>query len=234
MTLKKADYAIFSKFNFKRKPIAVKYSINNPTKMKPTNKLQALCELINEAQTGPPFCMFKTPGANRRIYDYVPHFAKDAVKYITCATVDKMTFEPDLLIFTTDVPQAEILLRASSFHDGKMWHSQGSTCLACAWIFAHPYLNGRMNYTVSGLGYSMKARQALPEGHIIIVFPFDQISSLVENLNDMEWEPDFFRMGRDGFIEAAQTREKELTRQLSLDYVQTTKPLKRRKNSLQK
>jgi uncharacterized protein (DUF169 family) len=137
-----------------------------------------------------------------------------------------MNFEPDLLIFTASVTQAEIILRASSFTDGKMWHAKGTTCLACAWIFAHPYLSGEMNYTISGLGYSMKARRALPEGLIIITFPFDAISPLIENLNDMEWEPYWFNLGRDGFIKEVQKREKELIEGLSLKYVQTTKSLK--------
>jgi uncharacterized protein (DUF169 family) len=259
--MKKSDYAIFNKFNFERKPAGVKYSLGKPEGIKPTDKLVALCELINEAQTGRPFSitaeniqcggavlglqeyppmmysgqlgpmfsMFKNPGANRRIYDYVPHMPKDSVKYISCAPLDRMTFEPDLLIFTTNVTQAEILLRASSFSDGKMWHAKGSTCLACAWIFTHPYLSGEINYTISGLGFSMKARKALPEGLIIITFPFNAISPLIENLNNMEWEPYWFNLGREGFIEEVQKREKELTKQLSMGFVQTTKSLKSKK-----
>ncbi len=181
--------------------------------------------VMYSGQLGPMFSMFKTPGANRRIYDYVPHMAKDSVKYISCAQIDQMNFEPDLLIFTANVTQAEIILRASSFSDGKMWHSKGSTCLACAWIFAHPYLSGELNYTVSGLGFSMKARQAMPEGWLILTFPFDTISSLIENLNDIEWEPYWFKLGRDKFVEEVQKREKELTAKLGTDYIQTTKSL---------
>jgi len=259
--VKKTDYDVLKNFNFVRKPIGVKYSLSKPEGIKPTDKLLALCELINEAQTsrpfyatreniqcgggvmglqeyppmmysgqlGPMFSMFKTPGANRRIYDYVPHLPKDSVKYVTCAQIDRMNFEPDLLVFTANVTQAEIILRASSFADGKMWHSKGTTCLACAWIFAHPFLSGEMNYTISGLGYSMKARKALPEGLIIITFAFDAISSLMENLNDMEWEPYWFNLGREGFVEEVQKRERELTKRLSMDFVQTTKTLKKKK-----
>ncbi len=261
MAVKKKDYAIFERFKFERKPVGIKYSLGRPDGIKSKGKLLAICELINEAQTGRPFyvtgeniqcggvvmgmqeyppimysgqlgpmfSMFKTPGANRRIYDYVPHLPKDSVKYVSCARVDQMDFEPDLLIFTASVPQAEIILRASSFSDGKMWHAKGSTCLACAWIFAHPYLSGEMNYTISGLGYSMKARRALTEGLIIITFPFDAVSSLIENLNDMEWEPYWFNLGRDGFVEEVQKREKELTKRLALDFVQTTRTLKKKK-----
>lgn len=247
MTSKKLDYSIFNKFNFERKPIGVKYSMDKPAGIKPTNKSLALCELFKEAQTGQPFyitkenvqcgeqvlgildyppimysgqlgpmfAMFKNPGANRRIYDYVPHLPKDSVKYITHAAIDKMTFDPDLLIFTATPSQAEILLRASSYSDGKMWHAKSTTCLACAWIYAHPYLTGEMNYTVSGLGFSMKARGVLPDGLIIITFPFDAISPLMENLKEMEWEPYWFKLGREGFVKEVKKRSGELGKKLA-------------------
>src|SRR5690606_2703055 len=120
--------------------------------------------------------------ANRRIYDYVPHLAKNSARYISHASIDRMNFEPDLLIFTATPAQAEIILRASSYADGKMWNARATTCLACAWIYAHPYLTGEMNYTISGLGFSMKARQVLPDGLMIISFPFDTIAPLIDNL----------------------------------------------------
>jgi uncharacterized protein (DUF169 family) len=174
--------------------------------------------IMYSGQLGPMFAMFKNPGANRRIYDYVPHLPKDSVTYVTHASIDKMTFEPDLLIFTASTSQAEILLRASSFSDGKMWQAKATTCLACAWIYAHPYLSGEMNYTVSGLGFSMKARGVLPDGLLIITFPFDTISSLIENLKEMEWEPYWFKLGREGFNKEVKKRTIELSRKLKQDY----------------
>ena len=174
--------------------------------------------IMYSGQLGPIFSMFKNPGANRRIYDYVPHLPLESVKYITHASIDKMTFDPDLLIFTASPRQAEILLRASSFSDGKMWHAKGSSCLACAWIYAHPYLSGEMNYTISGLGFSMKARGVLPEGLIIISFPFDTISPLIENLKEMEWEPYWYKLGREGFIKEVKKRTSELAKKLDEAY----------------
>jgi uncharacterized protein (DUF169 family) len=171
--------------------------------------------IMYSGQLGPMFAMFKNAGANRRIYDYVPHLPKNSVKYITHASIDKMTFEPDLLIFTASPSQAEILLRASSYTDGKMWHAKGTTCLACAWIYAHPYLSGEMNYTISGLGFSMKARGVLPDGLIIITFPFDTISSLIANLKEMEWEPYWFKLGREGFIKEVKKQSGELAKKLA-------------------
>ncbi len=246
MSAKKPDYSIFDKLNFERKPVGVKYSLDKPEGIEPTDKSLALCELFKEAQNGQPFyitkenvqcgeqvlgmkefppvmysgqlgsmfAMFKNAGANRRIYDYVPTLPQNSVKYIAHATIDKMTFEPDLLIFTATTAQAEVILRASSFTDGKMWHAKGTTCLACAWIYAHPYLTGEINYTVSGLGFSMKARNVLPDGLIIITFPFNAIPSLIDNLQEMEWDPYWFHLGRDGFYAEVKRRSGELFEKL--------------------
>jgi uncharacterized protein (DUF169 family) len=246
MNVKKPDYSIFDKFKFERKPVGVRYSLDKPEGIAPTDKSLALCELFKEAQNNPPFyiaqenvqcgeqvlgmkdfppvmysgqlgpmfAMFKNPGANRRIYDYVPTLPKDSVRYVTHAALDQMTFEPDLLIFTAGPAQAEVILRASSFTDGKMWHAKGTTCLACAWIYAHPYLTGEMNYTVSGLGFSMKARNVLPDGLIIITFPFNAIPSLIDNLNQMEWDPYWFHLGRDGFHTEVRKRSGEIFQKL--------------------
>ena len=171
--------------------------------------------IMYSGQLGPMFAMFKNPGANRRIYDYVPILPKDSVKYITCSPIDSMSFDPDLLIITANTTQAEIILRASSYSDGKMWSFKGTTCLACAWIYASPYLSGELNCTVSGLGFSMKARQVLPDGLMIIAVPFNLISGLIENLKEMEWEPYWFKLGRDEFINEVQKRSGELLHELS-------------------
>ena len=158
--------------------------------------------LMYSGQLGPKYAMFKDANANRRIYEYTPALGKDSVKYVTCASIDQMEEDPDVLIITADAAQAEVLLRASSYSNGKAWSSRGTTCLACTWIYDYPYISGELNYTVSGLGFSMKARQVLPDGLMIISIPYDLLGMMIENLQDMEWHPYWFDLGRDGFIEA--------------------------------
>jgi len=238
------DYSILEKIKFDYAPVGVKFSMDKPDGVDLLDGRYFLCELLRLAhegkafstselecgnqvlgyaeyppvmysgQLGPIFNMFKNPAANRRVYDYVPHLPYHSVKYITHAPVDKVNFEPDLLIFTCKPSHAEILLRASSFSNGKMWHSRATTCLACAWNYAQPYMSGEMNYTITGLGFSMKAIRAMPEGLIIISFPSNAIGSLLENLNDMELFPHWFDLGKEGFLTEREKREKELRMKL--------------------
>lgn len=70
--------------------------------------------------------------------------------------------------------------------------------------------------TISGLGFSMKAREVLPEGLCIIIFPFDHIADLILNLEEMDWEPYWFNLGRDGFMEENAKRAGELAQKLGM------------------
>jgi uncharacterized protein (DUF169 family) len=170
--------------------------------------------LMHSGSLGSMFSMFKNAQANSRIYEYIPVLSKDSVKYVSLAALDKMEFEPDVLIITATVEQAEIILRASTYDTGKMWSNRGTTCLACAWIFTYPYVSGEINYSVSGLGFSMKARQVMPDGLIFISVPADKILPLIDNLKDMEWRPHWFDLGREKFIEEVEKRSKELGKEL--------------------
>ena len=54
----------------------------------------------------------------------------------------------------------------------------------------------------------------LPEGLIIISIPSEMMSMMIENLQEMEWEPHWFKLGRDGFVKAV----KDLEARISKDF----------------
>ena len=71
--------------------------------------------IMHSGQLGPMYAMFRNPGANRRIYDYMPSLPMNSVKYVSFASFDQLTFDPDVLILTTSVSQAEIILQGQQF-----------------------------------------------------------------------------------------------------------------------
>jgi len=150
--------------------------------------------IFASGQVGPKDGIYKEARANRRIYQYIPKMAKGTVRYVAFSPLDKLSFEPDLLIIATTPPQAEILLRAYCYTSGQMITTKSTPVLICAWLYAYPFLSGELNYTVTGLGFGMKARKVLPEGLILFSFPYDSLPMLIENLKDMEWLPPLHRM----------------------------------------
>jgi uncharacterized protein (DUF169 family) len=109
--------------------------------------------------------------------------------------LDKLAFEPDVLVVLANTSQTEILLRAMSYRTGQMWSSRFSSAIGCAWVLIHPYLTGELNFVATGLGHGMRRRKLFPEGLHLISIPFDILSSMLQNLQDMPWvlpayEPD--------------------------------------------
>ena len=139
--------------------------------------------------------IFEEARSASRLYQYVPRIGKGVVNYIAFSPLDKLPFDPDVLIILAKISQTEILLRAMSYRTGKMWSSKFSPAIGCAWIFIYPYLAGELNYTITGLGHGMKRRKLFSEGQLLLSIPFDLLPSMLQTLQDMPWvlpayEPD--------------------------------------------
>lgn len=131
---------------------------------------------------------------------HIPRMPKDIINYVVFSPLNKLPFDPDILVITCDVSQAEILLRASSYKSGKPWTSRTSLYLQCAWLLVHPYLTGELNYTVTGTSYGMKLRRVLPEGLMLISIPFDLLPTIIQNLEEMEWYLKAYTMDKDEYF----------------------------------
>jgi uncharacterized protein (DUF169 family) len=131
--------------------------------------------------------IFEEPRSAARLYHYIPKIGRGIVNCVAFSPLDKLSFEPDVLIILADINQTEILLRAMSYRTGKMWVSKFSPAIGCAWACIYPYLTGELNYFITGLGHGMKRRKLFPEGRQIISIPFDLLSSLLQTLKDMPW-----------------------------------------------
>jgi uncharacterized protein (DUF169 family) len=145
-------------------------------------------------QIGPKDGIYKEARANRRIYHYLPKLTKGTVRYVAFSPLDKLSFEPDVLIIAATPAQAEVLLRAYCYTSGQMITTHSTPVLLCSWLYIYPFISGEMNYTVSGLGFGMKTHKVLPEGLIVLSFPHDKLPMLIENLKDMEWIPPLHRL----------------------------------------
>ena len=146
-----------------------------------------IAPVLEGGQLGPELEIYQEPRANTRIYQHIPSFARGTVNYVAFSSLDKLTFEPDLLILYATPRQAEIVLRAMSYSTGEMWEPKATPVLACAWLYVYPYKSGKVNYMVTGMGYGLIARQVFPEGRILISIPWDWIPTITHNLQEIKW-----------------------------------------------
>lgn len=224
------DLSIFDKFDFKLKPIGIKFLLFKPEGIPKLKKNLSICEMMREAQQSEPFyaavdnftcvgpiitgmaegdpvfesghigpalSIFEEARANRRLYHYITTLERNSVKYVAFASINKLTFNPDVLILAADGTQLEIVLRAMCFATGMMWTSKGTPVIACSWLLTYPYISGEINFLLTDVSHGMTAKQVFPRGTILIAIPFDKINPIIEGLEKIEWYPAMYKEGRD-------------------------------------
>jgi uncharacterized protein (DUF169 family) len=231
MKSKTLDFSIFERFNFKRKPVGIKYLPYKPDGIERLQKSLYFCQMFEEAQTSKPFyvqrgdfhCtepltlgmedpspillsglvgeiddLYDELRANQKIYQLVPRMMRGSVKTVIFASIDQMTFDPDVLVITADnVDQARIIMRALVYSTGETWGSKGTPVLACSWLYVYPYLSGEVNYTITGMSMGMQTLQVLPQGLPLISIPWVKLAMIIENLKKMNWHPISERVTRE-------------------------------------
>ncbi len=138
--------------------------------------------------------LYKEDRACRKMYQYLPKMLKGSVKYATFSPVDKLTYDPDVMVITASVQQAQVLLRSIGYSTGDYATSKTTPVAACSWIYIHPILSGEMNWTVTGLGLGMAATGVVDPGWIIISIPWNLLPTMMANLKElvpeyMDWTP---------------------------------------------
>jgi uncharacterized protein (DUF169 family) len=131
--------------------------------------------------------IFEEPRSASRLYLHIPKLGKGIIHSVSFSPLDRLSFDPDLLIILANTEQTEILLRAMSYRTGEVWESKFTAAIGCAWTYVYPYLTGKLNYNVTGLGHGMRRRRLFPEGGQIVSIPFDLLPSILENLHEMPW-----------------------------------------------
>ena len=150
---------------------------------------------------GPKFGIYQEDRANNALYKHVHMFRRGLVNFVVFSTLEKLTFEPDLLIMNTNVEQAEIIIRAMSYSTGDPIESKITPALGCSWIFVYPFQTGKANYMITGTTFGAKAKEAFKPGQILFAIPYQQLPTVTQNLKVMEWHLPSYSDGREKFLE---------------------------------
>jgi uncharacterized protein (DUF169 family) len=233
--LRKHDFDILKKFEFKYAPIGFKF-LNAESDLKGLglerlDKRIAWCQMLLEAQNGksfyataenqfcepgifltghgelapiaaggrigPPFEVYADERANRRVYNHIYRLAP----------VEKLTFDPDLLIIICDyTDQTERVLRAVQYDTGDPLVSKMTYVMGCHWMFNYPYITGNINYLTTGICYGMKMYRLYPPGMQIVSIPWHHIDRVMRNLNEMPWTVPGHTAQKEEFYKIAHAR----------------------------
>jgi len=144
------------------------------------------------------------------VYRNFPKVVPGTINYVAYSQVDRLTFEPDLLVIVGTAEQAEIVMRAMAYTTGELYRSVVSTVFACASLYVYPYQTGNVNYVVTGMTYGMRCKEVYPSGLVLIVIPYQWLPAVTRSLNVMTWVPEAFTQGREKFVK----HEKEVMEKL--------------------
>ena len=154
-------------------------------------------------QAGYDFGCFKTPIGNQQIYQKLPVLEPHTIHYVEFCPAADCDFDPELLFFVADLPQADILMRATSYISGDLWESKSSPVLSCAWMYAYPIISGKVNHITTGFYHGLKRRKTYPAGLRMIAVPFQKMPEFFQALEEMDWTLIAFREDAESKAELA-------------------------------
>ncbi len=149
--------------------------------------------VTGSGQAGYDYGCYQTPMGCRQLYQKLPQLMRGTIRYVVFAPMDECNFDPDLLFFISELPQADILMRATSWVSGDLWESKSSPVLSCAWMYAYPIISGKCNHITTGFYHGLKRRKAYPAGLTMLSVPFQKIPEFFYALEHMDWELLAFR-----------------------------------------
>lgn len=139
-------------------------------------------------QIGADFGCYRTNAPGARLYHMIPTLKRGAHNYVVFSPISDCDFEPDLVICVAPPEKADIIMRATSYYSGDLWESKSSNVLSCTWLYAYPYISGKVNFCITGLHHGLKRRKIYPSGLHMISIPFAKLHEVVDALEEMPWE----------------------------------------------
>jgi len=144
-------------------------------------------------QAGYDFGCYAAPNACRNLYQNLPMIEPHTVNYVEFCPVSQCDFDPDLIVFVAALPQADIIMRATSWISGDLWESKSSPVLSCTWMYAYPVISGKVNHITTGFYHGLKRRKTYPEGLRMISVPYQKLPEFEKALTEMDWTLIAFR-----------------------------------------
>lgn len=144
-------------------------------------------------QVGREIGVFRTAGANARLYYEAPMLKRGVCNFVVFSPVAMCGFNPDLVICIAPADQTQLLLRATSYISGDLWESKCSFVMSCAWTYVYPYISGKVNHLFTGMHLGLMIQRSYPEGLHILCIPYQKLAEVVAALSEMDPVPPLFR-----------------------------------------
>jgi len=153
--------------------------------------MEGMAAFAESGQIGARLQIFQEPRANYAFYQHVPRFDGGTVNYVAFSPVDKLTFEPDVLVITARPSQGEIVMRSMTYSTGELYNSRTTPVMGCAWCFIYPFKSGNVNYILPEMIHGMKGRELFEEEEMLISMVL--LEDYMTGITRLLW-PFFYRL----------------------------------------
>ena len=147
--------------------------------------MEDMVPFAESGQIGPRLGVFDEARCNQHFYQFVPKLDKGTANYVLFSPIDKLTYEPDVLVISANPEQAEIVMRAMTYSTGEMYKSMCTPVMGCAWLLVYPYKTAEVNFIVPALVHGLHGRQLYPSDTLLIGIPYRWIPTILANLERM-------------------------------------------------
>ncbi len=147
--------------------------------------MDEMAPFAESGQIGPRLGVFEEARCNQHFYQFVPKLDKGNTNFVLFAPVEKLTYEPDVLVISAYPEQAEVVMRAMTFSTGEIYKSLCTPVMGCAWLLIYPYRKAEVNFIVPALVHGLHGRQLYPADTLLIGIPYRWIPTILTNLERM-------------------------------------------------
>lgn len=123
--------------------------------------------------------IFQEPRANYFFYQHIPMFNRGIVNYVAFSPLDKLSFDPDVLVITAPPSQSEKVMRSVTYSTGEMYTSKTTPVMGCAWSFIYPFQSGEVNYLMPEMVHGMKGRELFSEEKVLVSIPYQWLPIVI-------------------------------------------------------
>ena len=151
--------------------------------------MQPMNPMAASGQIGKPLGVFNETRANAHFYQHIRKLEQGTCNFVSIAPVDKMNFNPDLLILTVPPQVGEVVLRAASYSTGCLYESVCTPVMGCSWFLAYPFRTGKINYIIPRLVHGPHGRELYEDpSTMIISIPYHWIPTVLQSLEEIPVE----------------------------------------------
>jgi uncharacterized protein (DUF169 family) len=146
--------------------------------------MKEMSERIKNGEFLSKMGLFSSKRAARRFINSNPRIEYGTVKIVSFSPLEKVIFEPDVIVLICNARQGMLIAEAFSYESGKRTLGMTGPPI-CSSIVAAPFLTGEVTYSFGDHG--ARNYMKIKDEEVFVGIPAELLSGIIENLVKMKF-----------------------------------------------